>query len=260
MKIIGIMRTKNNEDIIGNTLKNFEPLVDHIIIHDDNSVDKTVEICKKFKKVKFIIINSKNYYDAAEDKNILIHLARFLDGDWILNMDSDEVFEDRIVKLGKLFFENLIWRSKHKIALFHFPLYHFWKSNTHYRIDSMWSPYTLNNYRPKLFQLQPQIQFKREECTGNFPTKIIGAYSFIADVRVKHYGYRNEEQIKQKYEIYKQTGLKKLKYINRMLDESNLRLMKWYEDYNLEKEHRKEVMDFIIKEKIKWNKKYGFMR
>ena len=55
MKIIGICRIRNEEEIIENTLNHVGEFVNEIYVYDDHSTDDTIKICSSHKKVKRIL-------------------------------------------------------------------------------------------------------------------------------------------------------------------------------------------------------------
>ena len=65
MKLIAALTAKNEEWIIGKTLSVLTKFCDKIVILDDNSNDKTEEICKSFDNVEFIKRYSKNVLDTG---------------------------------------------------------------------------------------------------------------------------------------------------------------------------------------------------
>jgi len=75
--------TLNSEKTIEKTLKSVVGLVDEIIIVDNGSTDKTIEICKKYK-VKIIPYKGKNLGRQYQKglKNVKTN--------WVLILDSDE--------------------------------------------------------------------------------------------------------------------------------------------------------------------------
>ena len=54
-KIVACIPSKNEEFIIGKVLQALSTFCYKIIVNDDNSTDKTQEICRSFKKVDLLI-------------------------------------------------------------------------------------------------------------------------------------------------------------------------------------------------------------
>jgi len=82
MNISALILTKNEEEMIGDCLKQLD-FVDEIIVLDQNSTDRTEEIAKKYTER---ILKTKNS-DFAKNRDLLASEAR---GEWLLYVDSDE--------------------------------------------------------------------------------------------------------------------------------------------------------------------------
>ena len=78
--------TKNNEDTITNTLNSLIEFED-VVVYDNGSKDKTMEIAKKFPNVNLVQGEFKGF---GWTKN---KAASFAKNDWILVIDSDEVVD-----------------------------------------------------------------------------------------------------------------------------------------------------------------------
>jgi glycosyltransferase involved in cell wall biosynthesis len=91
-KIIVLTPVKNEDWILDVFLKTTSSFADHIILADQNSTDKTLEIAKKFPKVDIIFNNSKDFNEAARQK-LLINTARNKYGisNVLIAIDSDEI-------------------------------------------------------------------------------------------------------------------------------------------------------------------------
>lgn len=91
-RIVVITPVKNEEWILDRFLSVTSQFADHIIIADQNSTDRSVEICKQYQKVT-LIINPEAQYDEASRQVLLLNAARDLvTGDKIiLALDSDEI-------------------------------------------------------------------------------------------------------------------------------------------------------------------------
>jgi len=84
-KLAAVIITKNEEDKIAKCLDSLKGWVDEIIIVDDLSADRTVEICRGYG-AKVIASESKGNFD--RQRNIGIETAQ---AEWILQMDADEI-------------------------------------------------------------------------------------------------------------------------------------------------------------------------
>jgi glycosyltransferase involved in cell wall biosynthesis len=77
-----LILTKDEEEMIGGCLKSAE-WADEIILLDNNSKDKTLEIAKKYTNKIF----QKEFESYDKERNFLRDKAK---GDWILYLDADE--------------------------------------------------------------------------------------------------------------------------------------------------------------------------
>ncbi|MDR6159798.1 glycosyltransferase involved in cell wall biosynthesis [Chryseobacterium sp. SLBN-27] len=83
MNVSGLIITYNEEKNIQEVLECFD-FCDEIILVDSFSTDKTVEIAKKFSKVKVI---QNTFEDFTKQRNIALDAAK---NDWVLFLDGDE--------------------------------------------------------------------------------------------------------------------------------------------------------------------------
>lgn len=92
-----IVIVKNEEKLLGNCLESIK-WADEIVVFDNGSFDKTVQIAKKFTDKVFII----NGQDFASLRNKAVKKAL---GDWLLFVDADErilaPLKDEILELVK---------------------------------------------------------------------------------------------------------------------------------------------------------------
>lgn len=92
----------NEEKFLEKSLKNTSKYVDEIIIIDGGSVDKSIEIAKKFKAK---VITNKWSEDFAKQRNFSL---KFATKDWILIIDADEIYEKKLLdSLQKLAINNM---------------------------------------------------------------------------------------------------------------------------------------------------------
>ena len=97
MKLSACLVCFNEERWIDICIESMLPYVDEIICIDGGSTDSTINILKRYKKVKYYIIKQppQRYkeYSEGERRNIINDLAS---GEWIIHMDCDELFEDSV--------------------------------------------------------------------------------------------------------------------------------------------------------------------
>ena len=80
--ISALVLTKNEEEMIGDALSQLK-FADEIIVLDQNSTDRTVDIARKYTKN----ISKTNIEDFSKKRNMLMSSAK---DDWLLYIDPDE--------------------------------------------------------------------------------------------------------------------------------------------------------------------------
>jgi glycosyltransferase involved in cell wall biosynthesis len=94
MKTIGIVKVKNEEHIIQDTLDLWAEICDYIFVYNDCSTDSTVDLCEAHPAVSEII--TTGIYDPdrlqAEyvNRQTLLESAQADNPDWIASFDADE--------------------------------------------------------------------------------------------------------------------------------------------------------------------------
>ena len=91
MNISVVVLAKNSENTIEKTLKSLIEF-DDVVVYDNGSTDKTINIAKSFKNVNLIEGEFKGF---GWSKNKASSFAR---NDWILIIDSDEVIDNELLK------------------------------------------------------------------------------------------------------------------------------------------------------------------
>lgn len=176
MKIIGITRIRNEENIIKNTLDHVGKLVDSIYIYDDCSTDKTIEICKKHPKVKKVI-EGKEWKAGAFERNkaegdlrqIVYEEALKENPDYIYYFDADEYADFKGINFTA---------DAYRLRLFDFYITEEDKDKNYLE-----RKYCGPEYRDILMLFKPQknIRFFQRE-----PSKVKGIIKNAG--YVKHYG------------------------------------------------------------------------
>lgn len=178
MKIIGITRIRNEENIIENTLNHVSNLVDEIIVCDDASTDNTVNICKGHKSVSSVIenkiwSNTPNGRNEAEGKlRQLPYLEAVKRGaDWVYYFDSDEYIDFSLVDFNS------------DINTYYFRLFDFYITPEDVNDNYMDRIYMGPEFRDieMLFKVNGKINFNQRIPMNYSGPKALGGY-------VKHYG------------------------------------------------------------------------
>ena len=77
----------NEEEFLPFSIRSIYDAVDEIVVVDNGSTDRTVDIVKSFSKTKLLHCSERG--DFAKLRNIALREAS---GDWVLKLDADEVF------------------------------------------------------------------------------------------------------------------------------------------------------------------------
>jgi glycosyltransferase involved in cell wall biosynthesis len=103
LKIVAILRVRNEELIIADTLDHLASICDGIICYDDASTDKTFEMLSTHSKVFAVIKNNEwlpnptdRIYRETQDRLELLQLASEYSPEWIFCVDADERFSGDI--------------------------------------------------------------------------------------------------------------------------------------------------------------------
>src|SRR3989344_9018753 len=89
MQLSALILAKNEEDMIEGCLSQLS-FADEIIVCDQNSSDKTVEIAKKYTNK----ILSSNFWQFDKNRNLLLSQAK---GKWVLFIDCDERLTPQLI-------------------------------------------------------------------------------------------------------------------------------------------------------------------
>lgn len=201
-KLTAMMVVRNEANrYLRDVLNQLSTFAEQIVVLDDASTDATPEICASYPKV-ILHVNEKPMFFRHEAKlrARLWELTVETEPDWILAVDADELFEDRIQNEIKGLINQLDFDGVE------FRIFDFWKSTTHYRVDGPWNPWSrfslfLARYFPEIEYTWPDRPF---HC-GRWPLFYRGGnfITFQSDIRVKHYGWARGEEHKEKYLAYK---------------------------------------------------------
>ncbi len=199
MKLIGIMHVKNAIRTIDECLEKLSSLVDEIIIVDNGSTDGTLEAYSKFPKI-VALLHTEGYH-GGRDVRLLLEEAKKRNPDWIMLIDSDEVFEKHLTR--KVLEKYM--KSAHSVI--YFRMYNFWLSKKRFRIDRDWLLYTLLPQR-QMFRNLPGIYYQDIKVHYG-PIQGIKGSVCTSPYRLKHFGYSFRDEVERKMQMYREEDAEK---------------------------------------------------
>lgn len=99
---------KNEEKILDKCFSSVSLITDNIIYVDSDSTDKSIQIAKKYKKIKIISLITENYFHTASlarsiaSKEVKTKFIQFIDADMTLNKEWIEIAKERLETNSKL--------------------------------------------------------------------------------------------------------------------------------------------------------------
>lgn len=198
--LTAMMQVRNEENrYLEQVLDHVSEYVDDLVIVDDASTDRTVEICRSYSKVKEVIpLSESHFHKEWELKQLLWKETCKYGPDWILSIDADELFEDSFSQnVRKLIDQDQFdWVG--------FRMYDFWNGYTHYREDEHWNLHKrhtrmLVRYLPGF----PYYFLQLDHHAHRLPLSYNALPGCLSDYRVKHLGWAGNEQERfRKYKRY----------------------------------------------------------
>ena len=138
-RIIGLVPVRNEEARIGFCLHALALVADAVIVLDDNSDDRTVEVVQGLaaacKVAQIITKDAQGWFrNETGDRNLLLQAGRAHGGTHFIVLDADEAFTGNLVDSGELRAQILDLRVGQSLALHWIQL---WKSIHYYRADRL---------------------------------------------------------------------------------------------------------------------------
>lgn len=218
MKLVAILRIKDEILYIERCLKRLSELVDEIIVLDNGSTDGTLDVYPFFSKIVQII--KTEGFDEGRDKIMLLEAAKKQNPDWIMWIDGDEEFEEA---LDRSVLEKYMNSKYNKIL---FRMCNFWLSEKYFRIDDKYFGYTLHPQR-SMWRNDESAYF-RDRSIHNGDIYGVSKPHFISPYRIKHYGYVNADKMRKKYNLYTQVDVSKTRsYEHLNPDAKTVRIPYW---------------------------------
>lgn len=195
MKLVAILRIKNQILTIDECMARLSELVDEIVIVDNGSTDGTLETYKKYPKIVSVLHTEG--FNEGRDKIMVLDEAKKRNPDWILWCDGDEVFEKHLTRktLDR-------YMGNKKLNRIVFRMCNFWLSKKKCRYDGEYYLYTLHPQRS--MWRNTESAYFRNLVIHNGDIMGVTGKPYISPYRIKHYGYVYKEKIEEKINIYKE--------------------------------------------------------
>ena len=173
--VIIVKNAQNTMEKVLNSLKDF----DDVVVYDNGSTDRTMQIVKKFNNTNLIEGEFKGF---GWTKNKAVSFAK---NDWIFSLDADEILSNNFV-------DNIKKINLNQNIIYSINRINFYKNN---KIKHCWS----NDIIPRIFNKNltsfTNDQVHEKIINNNFKNIII-----IGDV--KHYPYSNISDFIKKADNY----------------------------------------------------------
>jgi len=192
VKIIGLMRVRNEARWIERSVRSILPACDRILVMDDHSTDGTPELLQSIDGVE-VLPNPFTGLDETRDKNWLLDQAR--KADWVVFIDGDEVLEP--TGAGRLKF---VANTPHAMA-FSFPVLYLWDKEDQIRMDGVYGRFARPSmFRPFGYKFEGTAAGGNFHC-GNVPLALQRS-AIHTNIALLHFGYLHRKDRERKFDWY----------------------------------------------------------
>lgn len=206
MKIIGFAQLRNELEK-GNLINWFKSMTvcDYIYIFDQDSIDGSKEYYKKFDNTVVLESPINDFANEIKCKDKLLErlLKDHPDVDWIFWMDGDTILDGRLQRENNSVLKDILedHSEKNDIDAIAFGHLNLWRSDTFYRIDSLF--HWLNDRGVcAIWKNNGNLKFNpigglhREQYPNGIEKGVTFDYSLI------HRGFSTDEQIINRIKYY----------------------------------------------------------
>jgi len=192
-KLVAMLRVKDGMLYVERWLRTMERLADDIVVVDNGSTDGTMDVLRNHPKV--VSIDRTEGFHEGRDKVLAYQRARERRADWIIWLDVDEYFEER---LDRAMLD--VWMSSTGITRYFFRRFHMYRSEHRY----LASPYSLWGIclpERVMWKDQPSGHFLNVKMHNGLIRGIQGR-SRITPIRIRHFACLYPEHMREKTARY----------------------------------------------------------
>lgn len=192
MRIVGMMRVRNEARWIKRSIESIMPLCCPVIVFDDHSDDETPEIVAAMWET--VLIRSPFYgLNETRDKNWLLqYIIDSYNPQWIIAIDGDEQLTAESVPLIR----DALYTPMRCMS---FKVRYLWDREDQVRVDRVYGQFARQSmFRPgkeRFTGVAPGFH------TGNVPMALWGSCCYPG-ASLLHYGYLHKEDRIRKYRWY----------------------------------------------------------
>ncbi len=190
MRVIGMLRVKNEARWIERSVKSILPICNQVLVMDDHSTDGTADLCSALPGVT-VLWSPFQGLDETRDKNWLLEHAKKLEPDWIVMIDGDEMLapggQEKLL-------EAMRGTDSTSISM---RIPYLWDSEDQIRMDGVYGEYRRHSaFRPRNFVYTSSTP-GGFHC-GNVPARAM-LHAVTIDARLLHFGYLHASDRERKY-------------------------------------------------------------
>lgn len=177
--------TKNAEELLDKTLESVQGLVDEIVLVDDYSQDRTLEIAKKYNAH----IYKRHEKDLGKQKAYGLQKAK---NEWILFLDADEMISSGLKKEIHQLLKSRVQNLKSNFVAYRIPYQNYFLGKT---INHGGENYVMIRLFNKKYAIShPSLVHEKVEIKKGMVGKLRN--------KIYHYSYRSLWQMYRKFTDY----------------------------------------------------------